>query len=147
MTDHKKFEWHGRCGNMRFKVVGSTDDKYVRKLITHAQEALAAADDEEEESGDAPSSFMDFLRQANVIRVGGGDGEDQCQSEKVMGIIMTLGRNDWKIDIATNDEEECWVVTAQHPLHGITENKHPELFTALTQTGADLRQFVKPADS
>jgi hypothetical protein len=145
MTDHKKFEWHGRCGKTRFKVMGSTDDKYVRKLITHAQESIATAATANEKR---PLDFMDFLQQLpNATRAGVGDEEAQCPAERVMGIITTLGRNDWKIDIVANDEEECWVVTAQHPLHGITESKHPELITALTQTGAELRQFVKPADS
>jgi len=130
----------------------------MRELVEHGQAAIATAQEKGDEGSeeDPVSGLMGMLKtMLPGVRVGVGvrdseeDDDDvgQCPSERVMGIIMTLARNDWKIDIQTNDEEECWVVSAQHAQHGLTENKHPELFTALAQTGAELRQFLKQADA
>ena len=160
MSDNKTFEWEGSYGSTHFKVSGSTDNDYVKELISHGQKAIATAQEsgDDGEKPDAASGFLDMLQgiMPGVIRVGPGglgglrgqdDEEAQCPHERVMGIIMTLGRNDWKINIETNDEEECWVVTAQHPEHGLTTTKDEHLFDALAEAGEQLRHYVQQADA
>lgn len=161
MSDSDKFEWEASYGSAHFRVVGLTDNEYVRGLITHGQEFIAAAqeagddgdEDEDEDDDQGLGAFLTALQGAGLpIRIGQIQGPSQgvgegCPAEQVMDIVMTLGRNGWKLDIETNEEEECWVVTAQHKDHGLTRNKDEHLFTALVQTGEELRQFVKQADA
>ena len=158
--DNKKFEWEGSYGSTHFRVSGSTDNDYVKGLVTHGQETIAAAQEKgdagEEEDGSGLQGFVRMLQSAGgaaipIMRMGGPGGPDgeesECPHERVMDIIMTLGRNDWKIDIETDEEEECWVVTAEHPEHGLTTTKDEHLFDALAATGEQLRHYVQQADA
>ena len=157
MSDNKTFEWEGGYGSTHFKVSGSTDDDYVKELVAHGQKAIAKVQEKgdtgEEGDGNGLQGFMNMLQGAGgaaipIMRMGGpgSDGDESgCPHERVMDIIMTLGRNDWKLSIDTDDEG--WVVTAQHPEHGLTTNKDEHLFDALAQTGDELRQYVQQADA